>query len=97
MGLDRYLFVYNSHIEMAMTNQLSFCTFNLNNYNEIIVDKKVNPEESALEKMYNECTFMLLQETWKTENEFNSKFKKQFPDSECISASKMEYDDIKTR
>ena len=80
---------------MALTNQLSFCTYNLNNYNEIVVDKKVNPEKSALERMYSECTFLLLQETWRTENEFNRIFKNQFPDSECISASKMEYDDIK--
>ena len=43
-----------------MINQLSFCTYNLNNYNEIIVDKKVNPEISALEKMYNECTLNML-------------------------------------
>ena len=80
---------------MELKNQLSFCSYNLKNYDDITDKKLGKHEKSALEKMYNECTFLILQETWLTENEFIRKFKKQFPESECISASKMELDDIR--
>ena len=80
---------------MELKNQLSFCSYNLKNYDDITDKKQGKKEMSALEKMYNECTFLILQETWLTENEFIRKFKKQFPESECISASKMDIDDIR--
>ena len=63
-------------------------SYNLNNYSQIKYD--------LVKEIYNKCNFLLLQETWHCENEFIRKFKNDFPNSECISASKMDLDGIKT-
>ena len=80
---------------MELNKQLSFCSYNLKNYDDIIEKIDGVNEKSSLEKMFNESTFLILQETWLTESEFIRKFKNQFPESECISANKMDDDDVK--
>ena len=78
---------------MENRNVITFCSYNLNGYGD---DKIV--KNGALERMFEECTFLIVQETWCNEDEFIRKFKNQFKDKynvECISANKMDQDDIK--
>ena len=78
---------------MENRNVITFCSYNLNGYGD---DKSV--KNGALERMFEECTFLIVQETWCNEDEFIRKFKNQFKDKynvECISANKMDQDDIK--
>ena len=73
---------------MENKNVITFCSYNLNGYGD---DKVV--KNGALERMFEECTFLIVQETWCSEDEFIRKFKNQFKDKynvECISANKME-------
>ena len=72
---------------MTVKNQLTFCTYNANNFDAVKYD--------FAKEMFPKCDFLLLQETWLTENEFIRKFKNEFPASECISASQMDLDGIK--
>ena len=71
-----------------VNNKITFCSYNLNNYSQIKYD--------LVKEIYKKCNFLLLQETWHCESEFIRKFKNDFPNSECISASKMDLDGIKT-
>ena len=68
-------------------NYITFCSYNLNNYSQI--------KYNLVKEIFKRCSFLLLQETWEYESEFIRKFKNDFPNSECISASKMELDGIK--
>ena len=70
-----------------LDKQITFCTYNSNNYDAAKYD--------FAKEMFSKCDFLLLQETWKTENEFIRKFKNDFPESECIAASQMDLDGIK--
>ena len=79
---------------MEMNNQITFCSYNMNHYDDV-KDAHKDEEPSALETLFENCTFLILQETWLTEDEFIRKFKNHFPDSECIAASKMEFNDIR--
>ena len=72
---------------MTVKNQFTFCTYNVNNFDAVKYD--------FAKEMFPICDFLLLQETWLTENEFIRKFKNEFPASECISASQMDLDGIK--
>ena len=70
-----------------LNRKITFCTYNCNNYDAAKYD--------FAKEMFPKCDFLLLQETWKTENEFIRMFKNDFPESECISASQMDLDGIK--
>ena len=70
-----------------LNNQITFCTYNANNYNAA--------KYEITKDLFNKCDFLLLQETWLTEKEFIRKFKNDFPNSECISSSQMDLDEIK--
>ena len=70
-----------------VNNHITFCSYNLNNYSQI--------KYELVKEIFNKCSFLLLQETWHVESEFIRKFKNDFPNSECISASKMDLDGIK--
>ena len=70
-----------------VNNKITFCSYNLNNYSQI--------KYELVKEIFNKCSFLLLQETWHIESEFIRKFKNDFPNSECISASKMDLDSIK--
>ena len=70
-----------------VNNHITFCFYNLNNYSQI--------KYELVKEIFNKCSFLLLQETWHVESEFIRKFKNDFPNSECISASKMDLDGIK--
>ena len=47
---------------MAARNQLTFCTYNANNFDAVKYD--------FAKEMFPKCDFLLLQETWHTETEF---------------------------
>ena len=70
-----------------LNRKITFCTYNCNNYDAAKYD--------FAKEMFSKCDFLLLQETWKTESEFIRNFKNDFPESECISATQMDLDDIK--
>ena len=72
---------------MEVNNQITFCSYNVNNYDVIKYD--------AIKDAFQKSTFLLLQETWQSENEFIRKFKLDFPDSECISVNKMDLNQIR--
>ena len=72
---------------VEVNNKITFCSYNLNNYSQI--------KYELVKEIFNKCSFLLLQETWHVESEFIRKFKNDFPNSECISASKMDLDSIK--
>ena len=68
-------------------NNITFCSYNVKKYDKIKYD--------AIKSIYKENTFLLIQETWLAEDEFIRQFKIDFPNSECISANKMDQDDIR--
>ena len=70
-----------------LNKKITFCTYNSYNYDAVKYD--------FAKEMFSKCDFLLLQETWKRENEFITNFKKDFPESECIAASQMDLDGIK--
>ena len=70
-----------------LNKKITFCTYNSYNYDAVKYD--------FAKQMFTKCDFLLLQETWKRENEFITNFKKDFPESECIAASQMDLDGIK--
>ena len=80
---------------MELNNQITFCSYNINHYDDIKDAHGDEEDPSALETLFYNCTFLILQETWLTEDGFIRKFKNHFPDSECITANKMEFNDIK--
>ena len=68
-------------------NNITFCSYNVKKYDKIKYD--------AIKSIYKENTFLLIQETWLAEDEFIRQFKIDFPNSECISANKMDQYDIR--
>ena len=72
---------------MATNNKLRFCSYNVKNYDPV--------KYNIVKELFNECDFLLLQETWLVENEFIRRFKNDFSNSVCVSASKMDLDGIK--
>ena len=64
------------------TSMINFCSYNVKHYDDIKYD--------AIKSIFQKNTILLVQETWLTENEFIRKFKNDFPNSECISANKMD-------
>ena len=67
---------------------ISFCSYNLKDFGD---NKFV-----AVRELFNNCTFMLLQETWLNDIEFIRRFKDKISKfSECISANKMDLADYK--
>ena len=74
-------------MDVSKNNNITFCTYNAHNYDAT--------KYEAIKDMFMNCNFLLLQETWCTEKEFIRKFKNDFPNSECISASQMDLDGIK--
>ena len=61
---------------------ISFSSYNVKNYD----DEKYD----AVKELFENSTFLFIQETWLAESEFNRKFKNDFPESDCISANRME-------
>ena len=79
--------IRNTFFKMSVKN-ISFCSYNLKGFGDIKFD--------AVRELFNNCTFMLLQETWLNDIEFIRKFKKEISKySECISANKMDLVDYK--
>ena len=72
---------------MVVNNNITLCSYNAKNYDPI--------KYNIIKELFEKCDFLLLQETWLTEKEFIRKFKNDFSNSECISASKMDLDGIK--
>lgn len=70
-----------------MENNITFCSYNVKNYDLV--------KYEAVKTLFQSTSFLLLQETWLIESEFIRKFKNDFPNSECISASKMDIDGVK--
>ena len=66
---------------------INFCSYNVKHYDDIKYD--------AIKSIFQNNTILLVQETWLAENEFIRKFKYDFPNSECISANKMDNNDIR--
>ena len=67
---------------------ISFCSYNLKDFGE--------SKFIAVRELFNNCTFMLLQETWLNDIEFIRRFKDKISiSSECISANKMDLVDYK--
>ena len=61
---------------------ISFSSYNVKNYD----DKKYD----AVKELFENSTFLFIQETWLAESEFIRRFKNDFPESDCISANRME-------
>ena len=72
---------------MVANNNIKLCSYNAKNYDPI--------KYNIIKELFDKCDFLLLQETWLNEKEFIRKFKNDFSNSECISASKMDLDGIK--
>ena len=66
---------------------ITLCSYNVKKYDKI--------KYNTIKSLYKEDTLMLIQETWLFEEEFIRQFKIDFPNSECISANKMDLDDIR--
>ena len=74
-------------MEGTGNNIINFCSYNVKMYDDIKYD--------AIKTIFQDNTIMLIQETWLAENEFIRRFKNHFPNSECISANKMDNDNIR--
>ena len=61
---------------------ISFSSYNVKNYDDDKYD--------AVKELFENSTFLFIQETWLAESEFIRKFKNDFPESDCISANRME-------
>ena len=72
---------------MAVKQKISFCSYNINGYDD--------SKHDAIDDCLKENTFMLIQETWTNAKEFTRMFKAKFRGSECISANKMDLVDIR--
>ena len=72
---------------MAANNHITFCTYNANNFDAT--------KYEFIKEIFPKCDFLLLQETWLTENEFTRRFKNEFPNSEIVVSSQMDLDGIK--
>ena len=67
---------------MNTVDQIKFCSHNVKNYDDVKYD--------AVKSLFQKSNFLLVQETWLSEIEFMRRFKNDFPNSECISSSKMD-------
>ena len=68
-------------------NVITFCSYNVKKYDDMKYD--------AIKSLFKKNTFLLIQETWLSEIEFIRAFKNDFPNSECISANKMDQGGIR--
>ena len=79
---------YNSNSTGQSSNDIiNFCSYNVKDFNQTKYD--------TIRNLFHENTFLLIQETWLSEDEFIIRFKNEFPGSECISANKMDTDEIR--
>ena len=76
----------NFFIELDTKKNITFGSYNVKHYNLIRYE--------TVRDLFKKCSFLLIQETWLREQAFIDKFKNDFKDSECISASKMENKEI---
>ena len=77
---------FNIFTELETKKNITFGSYNVKNFNLV--------KYKTISDLFEKCSFMLLQETWLKEKTFIDKFKNDFPNSECISASKMENKEI---
>ena len=77
---------FNIFTELVTKKNITFGSYNVKNFNLV--------KYKTISDLFEKCSFMLLQETWLKEQVFIDKFKNDFPNSECISASKMENKEI---
>ena len=77
---------FNIFTELVTKKNITFGSYNVKNFNLVKYD--------TIRDLFEKCSFMLLQETWLHEKTFIDKFKNDFPNSECISASKMDNKEI---
>ena len=71
----------------ATHSNITLCSYNVKKYDDI--------KYAAIKSIFKDNTLLLIQETWLVEEEFIRQFKNDFPNSECISANKMELGDIR--
>ena len=57
---------FNQLNEMEVNNQITFCSYNINHYDDT-KDAHHDDSPSALELLFESCTFLILQETWLAE------------------------------
>ena len=76
----------NLFTEVVTKKNITFGSYNVKNYNLTRYE--------TMSKLFKKCSFLLIQETWMKEQAFIDKFREDFKDSECISASKMENKEI---
>ena len=80
---------YNSNSTGQSSNDIiNFCSYNVKDFNQT--------KYATIRNLFHENTFLLLQETWLSEDEFIKRFKNEFPGSECISANKLDTGEIRT-
>ena len=61
---------------------ITFNSYNVKEYSDRCYE--------TVKTLFQNSTCLLIQETWLAETEFITKFKNDFPKSECISANKMD-------
>ena len=69
------------------SSKINFCSYNVKHCDDTKYD--------AIKSIFTNNTVLLVQETWLAENEFIRRFKNDFPNSECISANKMDNNKIR--
>lgn len=74
------------HNNANLNDQITLCSYNVKHYDSVKYD--------AVKSLFERCTFLLVQETWLAEKEFIRRFRNDFPNSECISANKMDLKEI---
>ena len=72
----------NNKQSQNYSDLFSVSSYNVKHYD----DKKYD----AVKELFENSTLLFIQETWLAESEFIRKFKNDFPESDCISANKME-------
>ena len=74
---------------MDELKKTTFCTYNIKGYDAVAVE--------TIKEIMPNCSFLLLQETWKYGQEFINNFKKDFKDYsyECISVNKNDLRELK--
>ena len=94
---DLYLLPFNMNmsgnpynvnsIRQSSNDIMNFCSYNVKDFNPT--------KYETIRNLFHENTFLLIQETWLSEDEFINRFKNEFPESECISANKMDTGEIR--
>ena len=69
-------------IQNHQHNVFTLCSYNVKDYN--------NSKYDTIKTLLQMSTFLLIQETWLSEEIFINNFKNDFPNTECISANKMD-------